>query len=267
MTMPPTHAPSRWMLVLGSAPRANDAGVLVPQKSPDVSYVSRHMRKRTAPPMVLLPTHTPPPPLWNLVLRVPPRASGAGNLVPHTPPERPPEFCYISRRVRHDHRLPSTSEDVNVVSVYCFTWVRKRCSATLTDAYATIYTFRTRVRRCTLNRWTRLGTDGVVQLQRDCASARGGAKERVAVAAAVAALLAGAPDSGDAQAGGVSLPFTVCARSWFEVWGSVWESEGGGGRGGERGLSDRCGVLDVALRAWALSCRGLGAGAGCGLLL
>jgi hypothetical protein len=41
----------------------------------------------------------------------------------------------------------------------------------------------------------------------------------------------------------------------------------GGGLGGERELSDRCGVLDVALRAWALSCRGLGAGAGCGLLL
>ena len=97
--------------------------------------------------------------------------------------------------------------------------------------------------------------------------ARDGARERVAVAVAVAALLAEAPDSGDAQAGGVSPPFTVCARSWFEVWGSVWESEGGGGLGGERGLSDRCGVLDVALRAWALSCRGLGAGAGCGLLL
>ena len=32
-------------------------------------------------------------------------------------------------------------------------------------------------------------------------------------------------------------------------------------------MSDRCGVLDVALRAWALSCRGLGAGADCGLLL
>ena len=31
--------------------------------------------------------------------------------------------------------------------------------------------------------------------------ARGGARERVAVAVAVAALLAGAPDSGDAQAG------------------------------------------------------------------
>ena len=31
-------------------------------------------------------------------------------------------------------------------------------------------------------------------------------------------------------------------------------------------MSDRCGVLDVALRAWTLSCRGLGAGADCGLL-
>ena len=28
-----------------------------------------------------------------------------------------------------------------------------------------------------------------------------------------------APDSGGAQAGGVSPPFTVCAHSWFEVWG------------------------------------------------
>ena len=76
-----------------------------------------------------------------------------------------------------------------------------------------------------------------------------------------------ASDCRGTQAGGVSPPFTVCAHSWFEVWGSVWESEGGGGLGGERGLSDRCGVLDVALRAWALSCRGLGAGAVCELLL
>ena len=100
-----------------------------------------------------------------------------------------------------------------------------------------------------------------------CVGARGGARARVAVAVAVAALLAETPDNGDAQAGGVSPPFTVCARSWFEVWGCVWARERGGGLGGERGLSDRCGVLDVALRAWALSCRGLGAEAGCGLLL
>ena len=112
-----------------------------------------------------------------------------------------------------------------------------------------------------------MGTDGVVQLQRACVGAWDGPRARVAVAGAVPALLAEAPDGGDAQAGGVSPPFTVCARSWFEVWGSVWESEGGSGLGGERGLSDRCGVLDVALRAWALSCRGLGAGAGCELLL
>ena len=64
--------------------------------------------------------------------------------------------------------------------------------------------------------------------------ARHGAKERVAVAVAVAALLVGPPDSGDAQAGGVSPPFTVCARSWFEVWGSVWASDGGGVGWGER---------------------------------
>ena len=37
--------------------------------------------------------------------------------------------------------------------------------------------------------------------------------------AAVAALLAETPDSGGAQAGGVSPPFTVCAHSWFEVGG------------------------------------------------
>ena len=29
------------------------------------------------------------------------------------------------------------------------------------------------------------------------------------------------PDSGGAQAGGVSPPFTVCAHSWFEVWGGA----------------------------------------------
>ena len=61
---------------------------------------------------------------------------------------------------------------------------------------------------------------------------RGGERQRAAVAIAVAALPADTPDSGDAQAGGVSPPFTVCARSWFEVWGSVWESEGGGWAGG-----------------------------------
>ena len=93
--------------------------------------------------MVLLPTHTPPPPLWILVLRLAPRASGAGILVPQRPPER---FGYISRRVRHDHHLPGTSEDVNIVPVDCFTRVRTGCSATLTDAYATIAMIRTRVR-------------------------------------------------------------------------------------------------------------------------
>ena len=111
MAMPPTHAPSRWMLVLGSAPRASDTGVLVPQKSPDVSYVSRHMRKLTTPPVVLLPTHTPPPPLWILVLRLAPRASGAGLLVPQTPPD----VGHISRHVRHDHHPPGASEDVNIL--------------------------------------------------------------------------------------------------------------------------------------------------------
>ena len=29
------------------------------------------------------------------------------------------------------------------------------------------------------------------------------------------------PDQGGAQAGGVSPPFTVCAHSWFEVWGGA----------------------------------------------
>ena len=52
-------------------------------------------------------------------------------------------------------------------------------------------------------------------------------------AVAVAVRRVRTPDSGDAQAGGVSPPFTVCARSWFEVWGSVWASEGGGVGWGE----------------------------------
>ena len=43
-----------------------------------------------------------------------------------------------------------------------------------------------------------------------------GASERVAVAVLCSVR---APDSGGAQAGGVSPPFTVCAHSWFEVWG------------------------------------------------
>ena len=77
-----------------------------------------------------------------------------------------------------------------------------------------------------------MGTGGVVQLRRACVGARDGARGRVAVAVAVAALLAEAPDSGGAQAGGVSPPFTVCARSWFEVWWIVWASEGGGWAGG-----------------------------------
>ena len=54
------------------------------------------------------------------------------------------------------------------------------------------------------------------------------------VAVAVAALLAKTPDSGGAQAGGVSPPFTVCAHSWFEVWGAWGGVGGGGGGGGER---------------------------------
>ena len=119
----------------------------------------------------------------------------------------------------------------------CFTWVRTGCSATLTDAYATIAMIR--------NLNEDVNTESVDCLawvktvwfncKGACVGARDGARERVAVAVAVAALLAGAPDSGDAQAGGVSPPFTVCARSWFEVWGSVWASEGGGGVGwGER---------------------------------
>ena len=54
------------------------------------------------------------------------------------------------------------------------------------------------------------------------------------VAVAVAALLAKTPDSGGAQAGGVSPPFTVCAHSWFEVCGARAESGGGWGGGRER---------------------------------
>ena len=109
MALPPTHTPPLWMLVLGSAPRASDTGVLVPQKPPDVSYVSRRIRKRTTPPMPLLPTHTPP--LWMLVLRSAPRASGIDPLVP----QKPPDVGYTSRRVRHDHLHLDTSEDVNIL--------------------------------------------------------------------------------------------------------------------------------------------------------
>ena len=58
--------------------------------------------------------------------------------------------------------------------------------------------------------------------------------EQVAVAVAVAALLAGIPDNGGAQAGGVPPPFTVCAHSWFEVGGSVGCSWGKGTGWGER---------------------------------
>ena len=111
MTMLPAHAPSQWMLVFGSVPRASDAGALVPQKSPDVSYVSRHMRKRTIPPMTLLLTHAPPPPLWILVLGLAPRASGVDLLVRW----KPPGVDYISRRVRHDRPPPDTSEDVDIL--------------------------------------------------------------------------------------------------------------------------------------------------------
>ena len=81
-------------------------------------------------------------------------------------------------------------------------------------------------------------------------------------------------DGGGAQAGGVFPALhRLCSLVVGGVWGAKQVSGRGAGResesgaGGERGLSDRCGVLDVALRAWALSCRGLGAGAGCGLLL
>ena len=39
------------------------------------------------------------------------------------------------------------------------------------------------------------------------------------------------PDSGGAQAGGASPPFTVCVHSWFEVFGGgrAEGREGGGG--------------------------------------
>ena len=111
MALPPTHTPPRWMLVLGSAPRASDTGVLVPHKSPDVSYVSRHIRKRTTPTVMLLPTHTPPPPLWIRVLRLAPRASGIDLLVQW----KPPGVDYNSRRVRQDRPPPGTSEDVDIL--------------------------------------------------------------------------------------------------------------------------------------------------------
>ena len=167
-TLMPTHTPPLGMLVLRSAPHARGAGTLVPQKPPDFGCVSR----RATSPMVLLPTHTPPPPLWILVLRLAPRASGAGILVP----QRPPAFGYISRRVRHDHHLPGTSEDVNIVPVDCFTRVRTGCSATLTDAYATIAMIRNLSEDVNIEPMMlpRLGKDGVVQLQRACVGARDG---------------------------------------------------------------------------------------------
>ena len=77
-------------LVIRSAPRASDTDILVPQRPPNVSYVSGRTRKRTKPPMALLPTHTPP--LWILVLRSAPRASGTGLLVS----QKPPDVGYIS---------------------------------------------------------------------------------------------------------------------------------------------------------------------------
>ena len=105
----------------------------------------------------------------------------------------------------------------------CFTWVRTGCSATLTDAYATIAMIR--------NLNEDVDTESVDCLawvktewfncKGACVGARDGAKEWVAVAVAVAVLPAGAPDNGDTQAGGVSSPFTVCAHSWFEVCGAV----------------------------------------------
>ena len=101
-------------------------------------------------------------------------------------------FGYVSRRIRHDCHVPDSSEEVYIESMDCLAW-----GQTVWFNY---------------------------KGQRACvgARARGGARERVAVAAAVAALLlAEAPDDGDAQAGGVSSPFTVCVHSWFEVCEAV----------------------------------------------
>ena len=77
-----------------------------------------------------------------------------------------------------------------------------------------------------------LSRRGLVAFAHGCGAER--EQIAVAVADAVAALLAGTPDSGGAQAGGVSPPFTVCAHSWFEVWGGVWARGGGGVGWGER---------------------------------
>ena len=52
--------------------------------------------------MKLLPTHTPL--LWVLVLRSAPRASGADILVP----QKPPDFGYVSRRMRQRTTPPMT---------------------------------------------------------------------------------------------------------------------------------------------------------------
>ena len=105
-----------WMLVFGSAPRVSGADILVPlvpQKSPDAGYVSRHTctPERTTPPVTLLLTHTPPPPLWTLALRLAPRAGGIDLLVQW----KPPGADDTSRRVRHDRPPPGTSEDVDIL--------------------------------------------------------------------------------------------------------------------------------------------------------
>ena len=97
----------------------------------------------------------------------------------HTTP--PFLLCHLTSdppasRVRHDHHPPGTSEDVDILRVDCFTWVRTACSATLTDAHATIAMFRNSNEDVNTEsvRLPRLGKGGVVQLQRACVGARDG---------------------------------------------------------------------------------------------
>ena len=68
--------------------------------------------------LTLLMTHTPP--LWMLMLRSAPRASGAEMLVPR----KPPDFGYASRRTGNNHHVPGTDEDVNIEPMDCLVCVR-----------------------------------------------------------------------------------------------------------------------------------------------
>ena len=170
------------LLVLRLTPHARCAGILVPQKPPDFSCVSRRIRQWTPLPLEQLPTHKPPL-LWIPALRPTPRASGVDLLVQW----KPPGVDYISRRVRHDRPPPGTSENVDILRVDCFIWVRTERLATLAGAYATIATFRNSGGDVNIEsmRLPRLGIDGVVQSRTACVGVREGNRKPVAVGAVI----------------------------------------------------------------------------------